>query len=197
MRGFRITAGFFSLFIIAAVTGCGKGKNSSETGFPENFNSLPDTARVAYVMQHATPDSVARFICNASLGKAGEAKIDSLGIATNYAYEKYTGKDMDSFSGEYDSFVASMPLPDKMRMYAMAGVEDPQGLGLQLGLEYMQAIRDRNMTVDEVENEIEAFHKACGSDEDLYERFLIGFRTVLQVDGGQDVPQSIFEKYGK
>lgn len=196
MIGMRISAISFAVILLLACS-CGKGKNKGVTGFPEDFNAMPDTARVAYVMSHAEPDSVARFICSAALGKVSGAKIDSLGIATNYAYEKYTGADLDNFSSEYDYYVSSMPLADKMRMYAMAGVEDPQGLGLQLGLEYMQAIRDRNMTADDVEKEIEAFHGACGEDEALYERFLIGFRTVLQVDGGQDVPPSIFEKYGK
>lgn len=186
-----------ALVLMLALAGCGKAKNSGDAGFPADFNSLPDTARVAFVMKHAAPDSVARFICSAALGNVKGAKIDSLGIATNYAYEKYSGDDIDNFSVEYDSFVASLPLPDKMRMYALAGVEDPQGLGLQLGLEYMQAIRDRNMTAKEVDTEIEAFRKACGDDEDLYDRFLTGFRTVLQVDNGQDVPKAIFEKYGK
>lgn len=190
-----ITVGLLTM-VTLALTGCGKSKNNGDSGFPENFNALPDTARVAFVMKHATPDSVARFICNASLGKVEGAKIDSLAVATNYAYEKYTGEDIDNFSVEYDSFVASLPLPEKMKMYALAGVEDPQGLGLQLGLEYMQAIRDRNMTAQDVETEIEAFRKACGSDDDLYQRFLTGFRTVLQVDSGQDVPKAIFEKYG-
>lgn len=183
--------------LMVGLVGCGKSKNQGASVFPENFNSLPDTARVAFVMKSATPDSVARFICNAALGKVEGAKIDSLGVATNYAYEKYAGEEVDSFSVEYDSFVASLPLPEKMKMYALAGVEDPQGLGLQLGLEYMQAIRDRNMTAKEVDAEIEAFRKACGADEDLYNRFLTGFRTVLQVDNGQDVPKAIFDKYGR
>ena len=197
MRNLMFFALGFMTMASIAITGCGKAKDRGESGFPENFNSLPDTARVAYVMKTASPDSVARFICNASLGKVNGAKIDSLAVATNYAYEKYSGDDIDRFSVEYDTFVASLPLPDKMKMYALAGVEDPQGLGLQLGLEYVQAIRDRNMTVKDVDTEIEAFRRACGSAEDLYQRFLTGFRTVLKVDSGQDVPKAIFEKYGK
>ena len=181
--------------VAGVLCGCGKGKGEAEVGFPENFSALPDTAQVAYVIGHATPDSVARFICGASLGKVTGAKISSLGIATNYAYEHFSGEDAESFSVAYDSFVAELPLPEKMRIYALAGVEDPQGLGLQLGLEYMQSIRDRNMTPAEVDKEIEAFRKACGSDEDLYNRFITGFRTVLNVDEVRDIPKEIFEKY--
>lgn len=186
-----------SLLAVIIAGGC-KGKNNAETAeFPENFNALPDTARVAFVMQNATPDSVARFICRAALGQLPDAKIESLGIATNYAYEKYIGKDADTFGSEYDNFVASLPLADKMRMYAMAGVEDPQGLGLQLGLEYLQSIREKNMTVADVDKEISAFKTACGNDTALYERFIIGFRTVLEVDSGRDIPTDIYNKYKK
>lgn len=180
-----------------ALLGCKGNKHQQDGEFPDNFNSLPDTARVAYVMKQASPDSVARFICRASLGQLKNCHIDNLGIATNYAYEKYSGSDADSFGAEYDNFVASLPLADKMRMYAMAGIEDPQGLGLQLGLEYLQSIREKNMTLKDVDNEIKAFETACGSDSALFDRFMVGFRTVLEVDSGRDVPEAIYDKYSK
>ncbi len=146
-------------------------------------------------MKNTTPDSVARFICRAALGQIEGVRIESLGIATSYAYEKYNGKDLDSFGDEYDSFVASLPLADKMRMYAMAGVVDPQGLGLQLGLEYMQSIREKNLSVGDVEKELKAFKTACGGDSTTYERFLIGFKTVLEADKGKDMPKAIYDKF--
>ncbi|MDE6339044.1 MAG: hypothetical protein K2K97_04565 [Muribaculaceae bacterium] len=196
MRGLKLMAGCAVVAVLIVLGGCGKGAGKAEAGFPDKFETLPDTAQVAYVISHATPDSVARFICASALGQVEGAKIDSLGIATNYAYEHFNGDDAESFSVAYDSFVGALPLPDKMRMYALAGVEDPQGLGLQLGLEYMQSIRDRNMTPAEVDREIEAFRTACGDDQDLYDRFLTGFRTVLKVDEGRDIPKEITEKYG-
>lgn len=181
-----------TLFLLGA---CGRGGKNSDGRFPENFNTMGDTDRVAYVMQNATPDSVARFICLAALGRVDGAKIDSLGIATSYAYEKYTGDDLDMFGDEYDNFVAALPLADKMRMYAMAGVEDPQRLGLQLGLEYMQQIREKNLSPEQVEAELKAFKKACGDDTDTYERFLVGFHTVLKADNGKDMPKAIYDKF--
>ncbi len=180
---------------IVSLSGCKGGKEDTGGGFPANFNELADTARVSYVMKNTTPDSVARFICRAALGQIEGARIESLGIATSYAYEKYNGKDLDSFGDEYDSFVASLPLADKMRMYAMAGVVDPQGLGLQLGLEYMQSIREKNLSVGDVEKELKAFKTACGSDSTTYERFLIGFKTVLEADKGKDMPKAIYDKF--
>lgn len=191
----RIHPLFIALLVIFIAGGCKGGNQEQDTTFPSNFNALPDTARVAYVMKNAAPDSVARFICRAALGQIKDARIDNLGIATNYAYEKYMAQDADTFGSEYDNFVSSLPLADKMRMYALAGLEDPQGLGLQLGLEYLQSIREKNMTVSDVDNEIKAFKKACGNDSTLYERFMVGFRTVLEVDSGRDVPKEIYNKY--
>lgn len=188
---------FYIVAVAVAVllNGCKGGKTENGSGFPQNFNAMPDTARVAYVMKSTTPDSVARFICRAALGQLKDARIDSLGIATNYAYDRYSGADADLFGGEYDNFVASLPLADKMRMYAMAGVEDPQGLGLQLGLEYMQSIREKNMSVQEVEEELKAFRSACGKDEETYKRFIVGFRTVLEADSGRDMPKEIYDRF--
>lgn len=177
------------------LSSCGGGKGETGTSVPENFAVMGDTARVAYVMKNATPDSVARFICSAALGRLDYARIDSLGIATSYAYEKYSGDDLDLFGETYDSYVSALPLADKMRMYAMAGVEDPQGLGLQLGLEYMQSIREKNMSADAVEKELTAFRKACGPDSATYRRFLVGFRTVLESDRGKDMPEEIYNRF--
>ena len=91
---------------------------------------MGDTARVAWMMEHVSSDSLARFIIDASIGKVRNARIDTLAIATNYAFEHLEGEDLDKFSVAYDSHVES-PLADKMRVYAQAGTEDPQGLRLQ------------------------------------------------------------------
>lgn len=195
-------AGCVTICLVIAVmalisVSCKKNKGEADGSFPANFNSLPDTTQVAYMMKKVPADSLARFICNASLGKVPGAMIDSLGIATNYAYDHLAGEDLDSFSIAYDSHVESLPLPEKMKIYVLGGTENPQGLGYELGLEYMQSIRDRNMTVEDVDNEIAEFKKACGEDTDLYERFLTGFRTVLDMDNGKDVPKAIYDKYVK
>ena len=170
--------------VAAVLAACKGGKSDAGESFPADFNALPDTARVAYVMKNTTPDSVARFICRAALGQVKGAGIESLG-----------GNDLDSFGDEYDNFVSSLPLADKMRMYVMAGVEDPQGLGLQLGLEYMQSVRENNLSVDDVKRELKAFKQACGNDSNTYKRFIIGFRTVLEADSGRDMPKAIYDNF--
>lgn len=174
--------------------GCGRGKEKG-TVYPENFNNIGDAGRVSWMIRNATPDSVARFIIYGSLGRVNGVRIDTLAIATNAAYEKLTGAELDKFGAEYESIMSHLPLDDKMRVYAAAGTEDPQGLGYRLGLEYLSTVRDGSKSVKDVQEEINAFRKACGNDTATYRRFLIGFKTVLRVDSGKDVNREIYNTF--
>ncbi len=191
----RIILFSLPIMLSLALVSCKGNKRNNGDGFPDNFNQLTDTAKVSYVMKNTTPDSVARFICRASLGKIKNVRIESIGIATNYAYEKYTGDNLDLFGNSYDSYIANLPLSDKMRIYALAGTEDPQGLGLQLGLEYLQSIRENNLKPEDVERELKAFKDACKNDPETYQRFLVGFKTVLKTDKNNDMPAGIYERF--
>lgn len=182
------------MVLILLIPACGeKDKNSGV--FPDGFASLSDEQKVAYMMQHVSADSVARFIIFASLGKVEGVKIDTLNNATLKAYETYTDTALQTFSWEFDRIAEGLPLPDKMRLRALVGSEDPQGLGLTLGLEYMNQIRVKDMTADEVMEELKELKKASSDDPDTYARFLIGFRTVLRYDKNSDMPKDIYTRF--
>jgi len=181
------------LVSVAAFCSCGSKHDAED--FPENFDKIGDAGRVAYMMEHVGADSVARFICDAALGKVKGAKIDTITIATLYAYENYKNEDLASFSDAFDNYSANLPLSEKMKIYSMSGKTDPQGLGYQLGLEYVNSIRMKRMSGQDVEREIIEFKKACGSDKDTYRRFVKGFKTVLQLDRGNDLPQEVYDRF--
>lgn len=183
-----------SLFLIF-LSSCKGRSNGNGDGFPPDFNSKGDGYRVAYMMQHASPDSVARFICFAALGMVPDTHIDTLATATLYAYENYRDSDAIRFGDEYDRIVSDMPLDKKMRLYVLGGSEDPQSLGFKLGLEYMSHIREMRLSPDDVEKELNAFRKACGSDTATYRRFIIGFKTVLKADRGKDLSEDIYNRF--
>lgn len=185
---------FAVAFFLMILTSCG-GKEEKKSKYPENFNSIGDAGRVDYMIRNAPADSVARFIIYSALGQDKESKIDTLAIASVYAYEKLTGEDLEKFSLAYDALVESLPLADKMKIYVLGGSEDPQGLGYKLGLEYMASIREDNKKIVQVEEELREFEKACGSDTVTFRRFMIGFQTVLRADHGKDVPEDIYRKY--
>lgn len=180
--------------IVLAVPACGS-KDKNDDKFPDGFSSLSDEQKVSYMMQHVSADSVARFIIFASLGKIEGVKIDTLNNATLKAYETYTDTALQTFSWEFDRIAEELPLHDKMRLRALVGAEDPQGLGLTLGLEYMNQIRMKGMTAEEVLEELKELKKASKDDPDLYARFLIGFRTVLRYDKNSDMPRDIYSRF--
>lgn len=185
-----------SVAAVALLMLYGCGKNGGGSGeFPSDFNHLLEGEKVAYVMQHASPDSVARFICDAALGRLPGVKIENFSEATLYAYDNLKNDDLAAFSSEYDRYVEDQPLPDKMKLYALGGQHDAQGLGYALGLDYVRSIRDKNMTSEQVEAELREFKKACGSDTETYDRFIVGFHTVLELDHGKDLPEDIYKKF--
>lgn len=180
--------------LILLIPACG-GKDKSSGNFPDGFASLTDEQKVVYMMEHASADSVARFIIYAALGKIDGVRIDTLNNASLKAYETYTDTALQTFSWEFDRVAEELPLHDKMRLRSLVGAEDPQGLGLTLGLEYMNQIRVKGMTADEVLQELQALKKASVDDPDLYARFLIGFRTVLRYDKNSDMPKEIYTRF--
>lgn len=180
--------------LIILIPACG-GKGEEGNGFPEGFQSLSDEQKVTYMMQHVPADSVARFIINASLGKVEGITIDTINNATLKAYEAYSDTALQSFSWEFDRIAEELPLHDKMKLRALVGTEDPQGLGLTLGLEYMNQIRVKGMTAEQVMDELVALKKACADDPDVYARFIIGFRTVLNYDKNSDMPAEIYSRF--
>lgn len=190
MKKHSVTIALLALILAS----CG-GQHKKGTGYPENFKSIGDEGRVEYMIRNAPVDSVARFIIYGALGRNPDAPVDTLAIATNYAYEVLTGDSLVKFSTEYESLLDSLPLGDKMKVYMLAGVEDPQRLGYELGLTYMTSIRDKSLTVGQIENELKEFKKACANDTATYRRFLIGFRTVLKLDHDIDVPDEVYRKF--
>lgn len=180
--------------LILIIPACG-GKKADSSAFPEGFASLSDEQKVVYMMEHASADSVARFIIYAALGRVEGVRIDTLNNATLKAYETYADTALQSFSWEFDRIAEELPLHDKMRLRALVGSEDPQGLGLTLGLEYMNQIRVKGMTADEVMEELKELKKASAEDPDMYARFLIGFRTVLRYDKNSDMPAEIYSRF--
>ncbi|MDE6695854.1 MAG: hypothetical protein K2K25_03145 [Muribaculaceae bacterium] len=190
----RIVPIILMSLIVLLIPACG-GKKSDANAFPKDFNTLSDEQKVAYLMQHASADSVARFIIYASLGKIDGVRIDSLNIATLKAYENYTDTALQTFSWEFDRIAEELPLHDKMHLRALIGADNPQGLGLTLGLEYMNQIRVKGMTSDQVMEELKELKKASADDPDMYARFLIGFRTVLRYDRNADMPKDIYDTF--
>ncbi|MDE6577125.1 MAG: hypothetical protein K2J82_11530 [Muribaculaceae bacterium] len=192
-----ITTGVILLALTGGISSCGKKTESQTGGFPKDFNRKSDTEKVGYVMKNATPDSVARFVIDATLGRANGITLDSLNVAAAYAYSHYNDSSLIVYSTSFDEYSSSLPLPDKMKIYVQAGKSVPQQLGYQLGLEYVSQIRENRKTVGRVREEIAEFRRACADDTITYTRFLKGFKTALQVDQGHDLSEEIYKAFSE
>ncbi len=182
------------VLLVSAFMAGGCRKHGS-ADLPSDFDEKTDAQKVEWLMSATTPDSVARFICRASIGEHEDATIKSLSQASLYAYEHYTGEDLSTFQIAYDEYVATLPLAPKMKLLYQAGQLDPIGMGYQLGLEYVGQIREQKKSVQDIESEIAEFKRACGKDQDTYDRFITGFHTALEADHGQDLSEEVYRRF--
>lgn len=183
------------ILVVFSFLAIGCRKKGGSADFPDDFNSRSDTEKIAYMMEAVGPDSVARFICSASLGKIDGVKLDSMSMAVLYAYENYRDAEAQTIFGEtLDSMQNSLPLAEKMEMLRKVGTEDAMGLGLRMGLEYVEQIREHHINANEALEEIKAFRKACGSDVDTYNRFITGLKVALKENGHRDLEKGVYEK---
>lgn len=183
--------------VVLALAACG-GRQGSHGNFPEGFAGMNDAAKMKYMMANASPDSVARFICDASLGRIEGVRIDTLSMAALYAYEHYKDDELQSFQAAFDGYAENLPLPDKMKLRKLAASDDPDALGYTLGLEYVNDIRVGKKSPAQVEAEIEAMRVVCTENPEdslTFKRFMTGFRIALDNDGATGIPKEIFEKY--
>lgn len=188
-----------AVLLIPAFTlpGCG-GEKKSASALAEALAGMNDAAKIHYMMNKVTPDSVARFICDASLGRLEGVKIDTLSMAALYAYENYKDEDLQSFQAAFDAYAENLQLPDKMKLRKLAASDNPDALGYQLGLEYVDDIRTGKMSSAQVESEIAALKKVCEQNPEdslTFHRFMTGFKVALDQDAGNGVPRQIYEKY--
>lgn len=185
----------FLLFLSLSFSGCHSDSEDNSNSFiPEEFNSMNDTAKVAWLMKNLPPDSVARFICMAALGDIEGVKIDTFVNVVTYAYINYPDSTVGDFGNAMDEFSHNLPLARKMKLYKLNDSDSVRS-GYQLGLEFLVKIRDREMTMAQIDEEINGLKKACINDSMTYKRFVTGFRTALEVGKERDVPDSIYDRF--
>lgn len=174
-----------------AVASCGGSNDSNQ--LPSDFQTLSLDKKMNYMMSSVTPDSVARFIYTASLGKIPGVDLD-LNQAVEYASVNYKGKDLDEFFKEYQVYRDQLPLKDLMNFYYQEGMVDSLKVGMTLGLGYLATVRENGKTVKAAKEEILEFKKACKGDTAMYRDFLIGLRYALDHDRGKDLDDKIYNE---
>lgn len=187
---------FFKLLLLSALivlTGA-SCSNNKDAKLPDNFKTLSTDDQMAYLMTVIPADSVARFICDAAMGKLYNARIE-LQPALSYAYEKYGEDDLVKFQMALEQYQDQLPLHEKVRINKLLGVEDFDQYSYDLGLSYVGAIRVEQKTVAQINEELEKLKKECKADPDFYKRFMKGFKTALEYDRHHDLDDKIYLKF--
>ncbi|MBD5283859.1 MAG: hypothetical protein HDS31_04565 [Bacteroides sp.] len=164
-----------ALFVCA----CGGDKTSAEATVAPGANAS-DKEKVQYIAQTCGPDSLARFICYAALGKSNDGKIDSLAMAQLYALEIYQADDekIARFSRVFDETVESLPLADSYRLTEMTGTLDDTQMPIDLGLHYGAKVKRDKIDPARVKTDTASLARIV--DPHFFELFQKAFDTAIK-----------------
>lgn len=191
MRGILIILKSLLAALLILVAGCSRGDGGK---LPDNFKTLSTDDQMEYLMATIPADSVARFICDAAMGKVYNARVE-LQPALLYAYEKYEEEDLVSFQKALEQYQDELPLHERVRITKLLGIEDLDQYGYDLGLSYVGTIRVEQKSIDQINSELTRLQKECQTDPDFYARFMKGFKTALEYDRHHDLDDKIYLKF--
>ncbi len=192
LKSIAVCAG---ISLALAISGCGKKDDTSGSSLPADFNKKTDSEKIAYLMRTTTPDSVARFVMDASLGRIKGVQIDSLAMVELYIVSNYDSQKQLEYAEESVRLKDQLTLAQRMKLFKKGSAEDPIGFGLDLGLGYLSIIREKNLSANDVDKEIKEFKKECKEDTATYRRFVVGFTEALRQDKDKDVKKEIYDRF--
>lgn len=187
-----------ALAILAAVVLIGLAGAScskkNKNGLPDNFATLPPEGQMAYLIESMPLDSVARFICETAMGKAGDARIE-LQPAVEYAFGNLPEDSAAVFWNALMAYKLELPLNEQVRLTKLMGFEDMEQYGYDLGLSYVGEIRVEQKDINTISEELSSLQQECKSDPEFYKRFMKGFKTALEYDRHHDLDDKIYLKF--
>ena len=184
------TAAICLLFaLVILLTGCGS-KSESADGLPSDFDSLTAKERMEYLVNHKSPEEVARYICDAALENDGKAFIGPT-EARAYAYEHYNDEQIGLFEQEIAKYMTELPIDERMRFTMIGGLEDMDAYSLEIGLTYVNDIRDKKKNISKIEEELYNLRVQCADHPEYYSEFMKGFKQALELYR-QNVDQNIY-----
>lgn len=167
---------------------------------PSDFSALPDTAKVrALIDMGVSPDTMAVFVSEVAAGMRPGISIQSPEDVLTYVYTNCSDEDFTMFSATFESHVENLPPAAKMKVYALSAsaAGNADKMGYKIGLEYLNSVLEKDLSIGAIDKEIAEFRRACGKDEDTYQRFLKGFAAAISTRAPGELPAELVSKYGK
>lgn len=179
--------------------GDGKVQDASGVeGLPEGFASMPDTAKVRLLLDAGVSvDSLASFVVSCSAGQHGSVTFTAYEDVERVVTERLGEENAGMYLVYLEANLQRLPLDKKYAIKRSMPLTDISLLGYNLGLEYVERVLDAGLKIGRVDLEIAEFHRACGSDEGLYEDFLAGFAAGIRASANRNVPPEIVRKYAE
>ncbi len=181
-------------------SGCknNEADDATTAAMPRNFASSSDSVKVKMLLDHnVSLDSLAQYVCLAAAGEIKNVNITDFGQIDAYIYTHRGEKDYEVYALAFDECRKSLPLTSKLTLYKKNALQDPDKIGYQLGLEYVNDVMDKKLTIGKIDKEVAEFRKACGADEDTYKRFLKGFSVGLSTRASGEIQDDILVQYGQ
>lgn len=193
---------YVSMTLVCALllSACGNKSGENLSGLPSDFKTAPDTLKAkALIDKGISPDSIAIFFCEAGAGMRHGVNVKDFADITTYMYTHCTEEDFEIFSTAFDSHVETLTPAQRMKLYSLIAQEDGNAdkMGYELGLVYVNSVMERDLSLGAVDKEIAEFRRACGKDEDTYNRFLKGFAVAISTRQKGELPSELVRKYGK
>ena len=138
-------------------------------------------------MNHVAADSLARYICESAISEDTSGSIKSINEAVLYAYINYPDSLKKVFGSELDNYTNSLPVSKRVKLYYLAGKDDPIRLGYKVGKEYVASISDTLGCSTNLKEEIKAYNTVSKNDSSFMDRFMTGLSTALNAAGMGEV----------
>ena len=179
---------------------CGKsdgGNNVIDSSLPADFATMSDSAKVRVLLDHGlSPDSIAVFVCETAEGKHPGIAFKDFTVVDTYMYERLGETGFGLYRQAFDSYMEYMPLVAKMKMLMASPLADLDRVGYELGLGHVNQVIEKRLTIGKVDREVAELRRACGNDEDTFNRFLRGFAAGINTRAAGEIPAEIVAEYG-
>ena len=167
-----------SLTLGLSLFSCGKGASYN---LPSGYESMSDSAKVAWMMEKYPADSVAHFLCRDAASLDSVFKIKDFSQAVVMVYTRYDEENKTKFGTELNEFCGSLPPKYKMRIYYKGSGGAGRRLGYSMAEDYLKS--DSREINSELKADYEALKEICPDDRKFIKEFYEGAESAFRQKG--------------
>lgn len=169
----------------------------SNVTLPDAFAAWSDSTKIDYLLNNGfTIDSIASFVIMCAEGSNTDISFNDYDSIEYYINNRLGSESAQRYGVLIEANLQTLPLAAKYSVYLRLPIGKNSLLGYNLGLEYVDRILNTELNLGRIDLEIAEFHRACGSNEGVFEDFLDGFAAALKQCRDTSLSPEIISKYG-